>query len=168
MFTWVRTQIKIAVASTKHRPGDWPKRYVPFLFINCYIVCFTGSFRNYQRGGHAHSHQKNDLNGMFKLSKKQNMWHLWTCVNAVRAYFPWSILKENKFCNATIIATQFCRPEKRELHKRITRFPAKDWYNILLPRRADTWFPYPQQCTDVRSMLTSQPKFLGWIVYQII
>ena len=38
------------------------------------------------------------------------------------------------------------------------------------PRRADAWFPSItlKECTDARITVTSQPKFLGWIVYQII
>ena len=36
-------------------------------------------------------------------------------------------------------------------------------------RWADTWLPSisPKECTEGRSTLTSQPNFLGWIVYQI-
>ena len=49
-------------------------------------------------------------------------------------------------------------------------FPPRE-YNILLPHRADTRFPSlppsPKECTDGRRTLTSQPKFLGWVVNQI-
>ena len=60
------------------------------------------------------------------------------------------------------ISYAISRHEKRGLHKWIARFPS--------PRRADTWFPSlpppPKECTGWRT-LTSQPKFRGWMVYQI-
>ena len=75
--------------------------------------------------------------------------------------------KVNKSLNATTWPRNFLRAfpprntQVAQIHRMI--------YNILLPRRADTWFPSitPRECTDGPSTLTSYPNFLGWIVYQI-
>ena len=75
--------------------------------------------------------------------------------------------KVNKSLNTTTWPRNFLRAfpprntQVAQIHRMI--------YNILLPRRADTWFPSitPRECTDGPSTLTSYPNFLGWIVYQI-
>ena len=74
--------------------------------------------------------------------------------------------KVNKSLNATTWPRNFlCDFPPRntrvaQIHRTI--------YNILLPRRADIWFPSitSRECTNGRSTLTSYPNFLGWIVYQ--
>ena len=53
------------------------------------------------------------------------------------------------------------------MHRTISR---QENITYSSPRQGDTWFPSitPKECRDGRNMLTSQPKFLGWRVYQII
>ena len=68
--------------------------------------------------------------------------------------------KVNKSLNATTWPRNFLRAfpprntQVAQIHRMI--------YNILLPRRADTWFPSitPRECTDGPSTLTSYPNFL--------
>ena len=93
-------------------------------------------------------------------------------------------VKKNAGCtNASHVSHDFA-PRKYNIHKSSSR-RADTWFPSLSsppppppppPPRARSPSPPPpppppppplKECTDGRSTLTSLPKFLGWIVYQI-